>query len=80
MKYFTIIAIIILLINPHTSSSENSSTDEYQGWIGIRIHEIEGEITVTNIVPFSPADEADLQMMDILVSANENKIASASDI
>jgi len=80
MKYFTIIAIIILLINPHTSSSEKSSSDEYQGWIGISVYEVDGNITVADIIHQSPANEADLKRNDILVSANGNKITNASDI
>ena len=80
MKYFTIIAIIILLINSHTSSSENSSSDEYQGWIGISISEVNGKITVADILHQSPADKAGLQRNDILVSANGDKITNTSHI
>ena len=80
MKYFTIITIIILLINPHTSASENSSSDEYQGWIGISISEVNGKITVADILHQSPADKAGLQRNDILVSANGDKITNTSHI
>lgn len=80
-KIFMISGVAVMLISIGVAGVFAQDSDQEEAWLGVSIADTNnGEVVIRQIVKDSPAEEAELERGDIIVSINGEAVATVEDI